>query len=142
MTGSSGYPRACGTEMSNQAALTGRQRKEQEKGDVMSDERTSVEETSKVDSSGAETLKNKAQETAAELRDLANESRDQVREHAEAFSAQAKEAASEYYRQGREKAAEWGRVLEDQIRDKPIQSLLVVGGIGVLLGLLWRRSVR
>jgi ElaB/YqjD/DUF883 family membrane-anchored ribosome-binding protein len=29
--------------------------------------------------------------------------------------------------------------VEAQIHEKPMQSLLIAGGIGLLLGLLWRR---
>ena len=45
----------------------------------------------------------------------------------------------EYYQQGREKVQVLEQTLEAQIRAKPIQSLLIAGGIGLLLGLLWNR---
>lgn len=105
----------------------------------MAGERTNVSETPKGDTSNTETLKNKASEAAADLRNRASETRDEVREHADALSAQAKEAMSEYYQQGREKAVKWEQVLESQIRAKPLQSLLVASGIGLVIGLLWRR---
>jgi ElaB/YqjD/DUF883 family membrane-anchored ribosome-binding protein len=105
----------------------------------MDSNRTNVDEASTVNPSSTETLKNKAQETAAEVRDRANKTREQVREHTEALSNQAKEMTSEYYQQGLEKASEWEGMLENQIREKPIPSLLVAGGIGLLLVLLWRR---
>ena len=105
----------------------------------MESNRTNVVEDANANPSSTETLKNKAQETAAEVRDRAKKTRDQVREHAEALSGQAKEMTSEYYQHGLEKAAEWEEVLENQIREKPIPSLLIAGGIGLLLGLLWRR---
>lgn len=105
----------------------------------MESNRTNVVEEANATPGGTETLKNKAQETAAEVRDQAKKTRDQVRAQAEALSDQAKEMTSEYYQHGLEKAAEWEEVLENQIREKPIQSLLVAGGIGLLLGLLWRR---
>jgi ElaB/YqjD/DUF883 family membrane-anchored ribosome-binding protein len=101
--------------------------------------RTNVVEDANATPSSTETLKNKAQETAAEVRDRAKQTRDQIREHTEALSEQAKEMTSEYYQQGLEKAAEWEGRLENQIREKPIPSLLIAGGIGLLLGLLWRR---
>ena len=101
--------------------------------------RTNVVEEADASPSSTETLKNKAQETAAEVRDRAKKTRDQVREQAGALSDQAREMTSEYYQHGLEKAAEWEEVLENQIREKPIPSLLIAGGIGLLLGLLWRR---
>jgi ElaB/YqjD/DUF883 family membrane-anchored ribosome-binding protein len=32
------------------------------------------------------------------------------------------------------------QTLEDQIRARPLEALLIAGGVGLLLGLLWRRS--
>lgn len=84
-------------------------------------------------SSGQETSK------AHELREAAREVRDQIQERSQELSTHAKEVASEYYQLGRERAQEWEQALEAQIREKPIQSLLIAGGVGLLLGLLWRR---
>jgi ElaB/YqjD/DUF883 family membrane-anchored ribosome-binding protein len=93
-----------------------------------------------------EALSDKARETATQLRDRASETREQVRQHAREIGGQAKElgheamdVASAYYEQGREKVREWEGTLETQLREKPIQSLLIAGGVGLLLGLLWRR---
>jgi ElaB/YqjD/DUF883 family membrane-anchored ribosome-binding protein len=93
-----------------------------------------------------EALRNKARETATQLRDRASETRDQVREHAREVGGQVKElgheamdVASAYYEQGREQLREWEETLGTQLREKPIQSLLIAGGVGLLLGLLWRR---
>jgi ElaB/YqjD/DUF883 family membrane-anchored ribosome-binding protein len=49
-------------------------------------------------------------------------------------------AGTQVYEQGRESLQDLNRTIEAQIRERPIQALLVAGGIGVLLGLLWRRS--
>ena len=105
----------------------------------MASDQTTVSGTSRADAHNTETLKTKAQEAAADIRERAHETGEQIREHAEALSAQAQEMASEYFQQGRKKAAEWEQILEKQIRKKPLQSLLVAGGIGLLIGLLWRR---
>ena len=51
-----------------------------------------------------------------------------------------KETMIEYYEQGRESLQDLNQTLEAQIRERPLQTLLVAGGIGLLLGLLWRRS--
>ena len=76
---------------------------------------------------------------AHELREAARETRDQIRERSQELSTHAQEVASEYYQLGRERAQEWEQTLEAHIREKPIQSLLIAGGIGLFLGLLWRR---
>jgi ElaB/YqjD/DUF883 family membrane-anchored ribosome-binding protein len=41
--------------------------------------------------------------------------------------------------QGREYIRTWPAQLEQQVQEKPLQSLLMATGIGLLLGLLWRR---
>ena len=68
------------------------------------------------------------QETGKEIGQMAQE-----------LTAQGKEIAAEYYEQGRERVLAWQRQLEQQAREKPLQSLLVAAGIGLLLGLLRRR---
>lgn len=94
-----------------------------------------------------EVLRDKTRETAEQMRARASQTREQVSKHAQEMSSQAKElgdvamdVASEYYEQGREMWREWEATLETQLREKPVQSLLMAGGIGLLLGLLWRRS--
>jgi ElaB/YqjD/DUF883 family membrane-anchored ribosome-binding protein len=70
-------------------------------------------------------MRDKSQELGAQAREL---------------STQAQQTAAEYYQQGREGLLDLQRTMEAQIREKPMQSLLIAGGIGLLLGLLWRRS--
>jgi ElaB/YqjD/DUF883 family membrane-anchored ribosome-binding protein len=71
---------------------------------------------------------NRMQETGKEIRQKAQE-----------FTAQGKEVAAEYYQQGRERVLAWQQTLEQQAREKPLQSLMIAAGIGLLLGLLRRR---
>lgn len=47
--------------------------------------------------------------------------------------------ASEYYRKGKQRAMEWEGSLEDCVREKPLKSLLIAAGVGILLGAFWRR---
>jgi ElaB/YqjD/DUF883 family membrane-anchored ribosome-binding protein len=49
------------------------------------------------------------------------------------------ETASQYYDQGREQFDEVTQALEENIRAKPLQSVLLATGIGLLLGLLWKK---
>lgn len=67
----------------------------------------------------------------------------QIREKAQELGIQAKQwgthAAEAAYQRGRAQALAWEHTLTTQIREKPMQSLLIVGGIGVLLGCLWQR---
>jgi len=64
----------------------------------------------------------------------------QVKETLQDMGTQVKETMTEYYEQGRESLQDLNQTLEAQIRERPLQTLLVAGGIGLLLGLLWRRS--
>ena len=76
-----------------------------------------------------------AQETGMQVRDTAHEVSAQVSETARQVS----ETASEYYGQGREKIGEFEQYLEDSIRTKPLQSVLLAAGVGMLIALLWKR---
>ena len=49
------------------------------------------------------------------------------------------ETASQYYEQGRQQLAGLEQSLEENIRAKPLQSVLLATGMGLLLGLLWRK---
>jgi ElaB/YqjD/DUF883 family membrane-anchored ribosome-binding protein len=53
---------------------------------------------------------------------------------------QVKETMTEYYEQGQGSLEDLNQALEVQIREQPLQALLVAGGIGLLLGLLRRQS--
>src|SRR5438094_655821 len=53
---------------------------------------------------------------------------------------QLRDQASQYYDQGRQRAQEWEESLENYIHEKPLQAVLIAAGVGVLLGLLWKRS--
>jgi ElaB/YqjD/DUF883 family membrane-anchored ribosome-binding protein len=101
---------------------------------------------SNAQSTGMHDLRHKVEETAAEIQARVTATGHQVREQARELRTQAQdlgaqtiEAAAEYYQQGREKVQVLEQTLETQIREKPIQSLLIAGGIGLLLGLLWNR---
>jgi ElaB/YqjD/DUF883 family membrane-anchored ribosome-binding protein len=77
-----------------------------------------------------------AQQVGQNLRDLGGQVRDAAREKYQHLSEQ----AQDYYQQGREKAQEWEEGLESYIQEKPLQAVLIAAGIGVLIGLLWKRS--
>jgi ElaB/YqjD/DUF883 family membrane-anchored ribosome-binding protein len=81
-----------------------------------------------------------------DIRDQASELGGQVREKAQELGTkaqelgtQATEIAAEYYQQGREQVLALEQAVEAQIREKPIRSLLIAGGLGLLIGFLCRR---
>ena len=85
---------------------------------------------------GAQSLKDSAGQVSQSLRDMGSQVRDQAGEKYN----QLRQQASEYYEQGRQRAEEWEQGLEQYVHEKPIQSLLIAAGVGMLLGVLWRRS--
>lgn len=80
-------------------------------------------------------LKDKAGEVASNIRDTASQLKDQA---AEQFQS-ARETAAEYYQQGREKASQWEEEVETFVRDQPLKALAIAAGVGLVLGVIWKR---
>jgi ElaB/YqjD/DUF883 family membrane-anchored ribosome-binding protein len=70
---------------------------------------------------------------------MAEETGKEMRDQAQELMTQGKEVAAEYYEEGRNQVLAWQQHLENQVREKPLQSLLVAAGFGLLFGLLRRR---
>jgi ElaB/YqjD/DUF883 family membrane-anchored ribosome-binding protein len=70
---------------------------------------------------------------------MAAETGKEMRDQAQELIAQGKEVATEYYEEGRNQVLAWQQQLEHQVREKPLQSLLIAAGVGLLFGLLRRR---
>ena len=70
---------------------------------------------------------------------MAEETGKEMRDQAQELIAQGKEVAAEYYEEGRNQVLAWQQQLEYQVREKPLQSLLMAAGVGLLFGLLRRR---
>jgi ElaB/YqjD/DUF883 family membrane-anchored ribosome-binding protein len=52
---------------------------------------------------------------------------------------QGKEVAAKSYEEGRNQVLAWQQHLENQVREKPLQSVCIAAGIGLLYALLRRR---
>ena len=76
---------------------------------------------------------------AAERYDHMQETAKEMRDKAQDLMTQGKEVAAEYYEEGRNQVLAWQQQLENQVREKPLQSILIAAGIGLLYGLLRRR---
>jgi len=85
---------------------------------------------------GTPQLRETAQQVGQNLRDLGGQVRDAASEQYQNLRQQ----ATDYYEQGRQRAQEWEQGLEQYVQEKPIQSLLIAAGAGLLLGILWKRS--
>lgn len=88
-----------------------------------------INEPNTGEGSATSQLRDKASEVAGNLKDAASEQFEHVRDTAE-----------EYYNQGRERAQQWQHSLEDYIQEQPVKSLLIAAGVGVVFGILWKRS--
>ena len=88
------------------------------------------------DSAQGADIKDKAQAVGQNLRDLGS----QVRDVAKEKYGQVSDQARDYYEQGRNMATEWEQGIESYVQQKPVQALLMAAGVGLLLGVLWKRS--
>jgi ElaB/YqjD/DUF883 family membrane-anchored ribosome-binding protein len=86
--------------------------------------------------SGVDQLKDKASEIGQNIRELGST----AREAAQGEYENLKNQAGEYYEQGRQQAVQWENQVESYVHEKPIQSLLIAAGVGLILGVLWKRS--
>ena len=102
---------------------------------------TQVQET--VQAAGTQ-VKETVQDMGTYVKETAQKVGTQVKETVQDMGTQAKEtmqaAGTQVYEQGRESLQDLNRTIEGQIRRRPLQALLVAGGIGVLLGFLWQRT--
>ncbi len=51
-------------------------------------------------------------------------------------------AARESFSEGRRSAQQWESHIEDSMRERPLVSLLIAAGVGILLGALWSSDRR
>ena len=100
-----------------------------------SDIKSRIGDTGNSISGNAGNLNETAQKVSQNLRDLGTQVRESAKEKYEQYSDQARN----YYDQGRETAQEWEQSLESYVHEKPVQAVLIAAGVGLLLGLLWRR---
>src|SRR5437762_2395643 len=86
--------------------------------------------------SGTGQLKESAQQVKQDIREMGSQVRDVAKEQYENL----REQASEYYDQGRQMVNEYQQTLENYVQEQPVKALLIAAGVGMLLGILWRRS--
>jgi ElaB/YqjD/DUF883 family membrane-anchored ribosome-binding protein len=87
-----------------------------------------------------------AQEKGSQLKEGAQEAMQQAGATASQLANRGREAmqqagatASQLADRGRETMDQFEEGLEDRIRNKPLQSVLIAAGVGMLLGLIWKR---
>ena len=84
-------------------------------------------------------IRENLQEVGTKARDVAQQAAGQVREVAQERLGQLRDTAEEYYQMGRDRATDLERTIEERIREKPLNSVLMAAGLGVLLGIIWTR---
>jgi ElaB/YqjD/DUF883 family membrane-anchored ribosome-binding protein len=81
----------------------------------------------------------RTQELGTQVRNWTQEVGGQLKEGAQEAIRQAETSASQLSAQGREVVGQLAKTLEDAVRAKPLQSLLMAAGAGLLVALLWRK---
>ena len=79
-------------------------------------------------------------ETASQVQQNLRDMGGQVRDVATEQYNNLRNQATQYFEEGRERAQEWEQSIEQYVHEKPIQSILIAAGVGMLLGILWKRS--
>ena len=86
-------------------------------------------------SDDAASVRDAAAHVGQNLRDAG----EQVRETAAEQYEQLRDQASEYYEQGRQRAMDMEQTLEQYVQEKPLRALLIAAGIGMFVGMVWKR---
>ena len=76
-----------------------------------------------------------AKQVGQDLRELGGQVREAAREKYEHLTEQTRG----YYDDGIRAAREWENEIESYVQEKPLQAVLIAAGVGLLLGLLWKR---
>jgi ElaB/YqjD/DUF883 family membrane-anchored ribosome-binding protein len=92
-----------------------------------------------TDALAAQTSARQEPGSAEEWRERMQEAGREVGQKVQELTTQGQEVAEEYYQQGREHVLAWQEQLQTQVREKPLQTLFMAAGIGLLFGLLRRR---
>ena len=95
---------------------------------------------SRMEDSGTQGAGQQMRDTAQQVQENLRNLGSQVRDAATERYSDLRDQASQYYEQGRQRATEMEQSLEQYVQEKPIQSLLIAAGVGMLLGMLWKRS--
>jgi ElaB/YqjD/DUF883 family membrane-anchored ribosome-binding protein len=84
-------------------------------------------------------VQERAQELGAQVRHWAQEVGGQLKESAQEARRQAETSASQLSAQGREAVGQLEKTLVAYVRAKPLQSLMLAAGVGMVVALLWRK---
>jgi ElaB/YqjD/DUF883 family membrane-anchored ribosome-binding protein len=94
-----------------------------------------MSDSSDSEKAGRPNLSEAAQHVGEDLRELGGQVREAAREKYEQLSDQARSC----YDEGRQAAQKWEKGIESFVQEKPLQAILIAAGVGLLVGLLWKR---
>jgi len=80
-----------------------------------------------------------AEQAAGQFRDTATQRAAELRDAAAEQVCGMRDAAGEYIEMGRERAMGFEKTIEQRIREKPLQSMLIAAGVGLVVGAIWIR---
>ena len=86
-----------------------------------------------------EAVSRDAGQLGQDVKALAADKAAQLRDQATQYYQQGRDQAQQYYEQGRQAVQEYEQNLEEYIREKPLQSVLIAAGVGALLGILLKK---
>lgn len=81
-------------------------------------------------------LKHDVEALGATARQAAHEHASTVRDAAGHLYEEGRERAGQLYDEGRQRAQRFERTVENQVRERPLQAVLVAAGVGFILGAL------
>ena len=87
----------------------------------------------------AEAMAGKVSDKAAEVTQNLRDFGSHVGDVAQQKYGEVKDRAADYYNRSRDAAQEWEQSLETYVQEKPLQAVLIAAGVGLILGLIWRR---
>jgi ElaB/YqjD/DUF883 family membrane-anchored ribosome-binding protein len=100
---------------------------------------TVQDEGQSQDTAQTSDLQNQVHELGTQMRDWAQDVGGQLKEGVQEARRQVETSASQLSAQGHEAVGQLEKTLEAYIRAKPLQSLMIAAGLGMVVGLLWRR---
>jgi ElaB/YqjD/DUF883 family membrane-anchored ribosome-binding protein len=86
-------------------------------------------------STASDRLGGQAKEVSNDIKEMGNIVRDAAQEKL----GQVRENATEFYEHGRDKIYGVGGTFEQYVRERPVKSVLIAAGIGLLFGRFWMR---
>jgi ElaB/YqjD/DUF883 family membrane-anchored ribosome-binding protein len=87
------------------------------------------------DQSATDRMRSQAQKVTSDIHEMGSIVGDVVQENL----GQIRDTASAYFEQERDEVHRVERTLESYIKDRPIQSIMIAAGVGLVVGRFWPR---